>query len=108
MRFYLDANLSYRIAAIVRAIDAEIDIVAAHDLGHDDWSDEKQLAFATSEQRCVVTRDYEDFSDLTDEYIRLGRAHAGVLLVPPSLDNRDFRGLAAAIVRYARDHPDDL
>ncbi len=43
MRFYLDANLSYRIAAIVRAIDSGSDIVAAYDLGPHVWPDGGQL-----------------------------------------------------------------
>ena len=71
-------------------------------------SDEEQLAFAAAEGRCFVTRDGDDFLDLTYERLNAGKPHAGVLIVPVSLAGDDFAGVARAIARYEREHPEGM
>jgi len=71
-------------------------------------SDEQQLLLAAEDGRCFVTRNYDDFDDLTRRFAAEGRPHAGVLLVPPSLMLSDFAGIAAAIGQYAREHSDGM
>lgn len=56
----------------------------------------------------MVTRDYADFHRLTVEFQRDGKAHAGVLLVPPSLPNEHARAIAEALLQYSREHPDGV
>ena len=105
MRYYLDADLSQRVARIVRELAPEIDIASAQELRHVRVPDAEELAYATQERRCLVTRNYADYDRLTDLYQAQGRQHAGVLFVPPSLANADFGGLARAIVQHARANP---
>ncbi|MHB8574943.1 MAG: DUF5615 family PIN-like protein [Dehalococcoidia bacterium] len=106
MKCYLDADISQRVAAIVRRLDPSIDITSALELRHQAVSDRDELRHAILEGRCIITRNYKDFDDLTTECLETGRAHTGVLLVPSSLPNDNFSGIAKAIVAFAQDYPD--
>ncbi len=103
MRFYLDEDLSARIAEIARGL--QVDVVAAQECGHLGRDDDFQLAFAASESRCLVTRNRDHFRALTVQFIHQERPHAGVLVVPYSLPPDRFRLIAAALAEYDRRHP---
>lgn len=45
----------------------------------------------------MVTRNRDDFFALTTEFFESQRPHAGVLVVPRSLPNRDATGIARAL-----------
>jgi Domain of unknown function (DUF5615) len=105
MPYYLDADISQRVAAIVRRLDPGIDITSAQELRHSRVSDADELALATAQGRCIVTRNHRDFAPLARAWLSEGREHTGMLFVPGSLANDNFSGLAAAIVRYDRNHP---
>ena len=106
MRFYLDEDQSYRIAAIARSLG--VDIVTTRDLGRGAASDAEQLALAAELGRVLVTRNYDDFARFTRRFLEEGRPHAGVLFVPRSLRGQYEAAIARAIARYDRDHPEGM
>jgi|SRR5262249_11537392 len=106
MKYYLDEDLSHRIAERLR--QANISCTSAHEEGAEGWSDEAQLEKAGRERRCLVTRNRNDFIEMTVQFYRDGREHAGVLIVPYSYPGDNVTLLVKALIKYARGHPDGL
>ena len=106
MRYYLDEDLSQRIAERLRS--QGVDAVSVHEVRTEGLSDFEQLERSALEQRCLVTRNRDDFIRLTLQFYNEMRAHHGVLIVPHSIPADRFTELAEALVRYARAHPNGL
>jgi hypothetical protein len=107
VRFYLNDDVySPRILRSARQLG--LDITGAVESGHSGAPDDTHLAVAASTGRCIVTRNYRDFSRLTQAYAELERPHAGVLFVPPSLSNEMFGAIARALKAYADAHSDGM
>jgi len=106
VRFYLDEDLSDRVATIARA--QGLDVVSSHECGRNGLPDEDQLRLAAEEGRCFVTRNASDFVPLTTRFFENEWPHLGLLIVSASLANDDFAGIARALVAYAQSHPDEL
>ena len=106
MKVYLDENLSPRIAELLRA--ARIDAVSAHEVGRTGMDDRAQLAHAAQEGRAIVTCDVTDFLVLAVEAIAANAAHAGIIVVPPSLPARAFSDIAAALRKIADRYPEGI
>ncbi len=106
MRFYLDEDLSWKIAEIGRA--RGLDILSSHECGRNGLSDEEQLRLAAADGRCFVTRNRGHFVVLTVRFFESGWPHAGVLIVPASLPADDFAAIAEALALYREDHPQGL
>jgi hypothetical protein len=100
VRFYLDEDLSPEVARIARA--RGLDVVSAHELGHRRAPDRDILATAARDGRCVVTRNRDDLIAFTLSFFEQQLPHAGVPIVPYSLPNDDFAGIARALVRYVQ------
>jgi predicted nuclease of predicted toxin-antitoxin system len=99
VRFYLDEDLSPRIAVIARGLG--LDVVSAIELGNLGLADEEQLSLAARDGRCVVTQNRADFIRLTVTSFEQQSPHAGVLLVPESLPTDHFAAIARALLDYA-------
>jgi hypothetical protein len=106
MRFYLDEDLSRKIAELAR--QRGLDVLSSHECGRDGLGDEDQLRLAADDGHCFVTRNRAHFVLLTVRFFEGGWPHAGVLLVPASLPGDDFAALARAIARYDLEHPAGL
>ena len=106
MTFYLDENLSPRIAEILRA--RGLDVVSVHEVGNTRLDDRSQLRYATGANRAIVTCDIRDFTELIDEFIAGNLEHAGIVLVAPTFPADDFAAVVDAIERAARRYPDGL
>lgn len=103
MKFYLDEDLSPRIADILSNRGA--DAVSAHEIGMIQASDLEQLERATAGGRCFVTRNRNDFIALTVQFFNEHRSHFGLLIVPYSLPGDRPEIIARSILKYTSDHP---
>lgn len=77
-RVYLDEDVHGAVAAGLRR--RGFDVVATIEVGRSGTSDAQQLEFAVSEGRVLVTFNRGDFARLHAEYLRQGRAHAGIVV----------------------------
>lgn len=106
MKYYLDEDLSPKIAEILRK--GGIDAVSAHEVGMIQASDLEQLKYASSEQRCFVTKNRNDFIKLTVQFFNESSPHSGVLIVPHSYPGDQFNVIAAALKKYALKHKEGM
>jgi predicted nuclease of predicted toxin-antitoxin system len=106
MKFYLDEDLSPKIAEILRK--GGIAALSAHEAGMCEMSDQRQLEFAAMEKRCLVTRNRDDFIRLTVRFFNDQRPHCGVLIVPYALSGDQFSRIASLIKKFSSRHPKGL
>lgn len=106
MKFYLDEDLSPKIAEALRK--KGIDAVSAHETGNTQVSDSKQLAYAAGEGRCLVTRNARHFLALSREAINRQQPHAGILLCSPRLTGAEFRSIANRLSQLTKRYPQGL
>ena len=107
MKFYLDEDISPRVAQIARG-RCRLDVVSAHEAGTLGMQDSAQLRFAASQGRCIVTRNRDDFIRETVAAFEAQEPHSGVLIVTRSLPNDEFAAIAAALCSYAARFPSGM
>lgn len=98
MRFFLDEDVNPAVAEIARR--RGLDAVSVHEIDRRGLSDEEQLRFSAREGRLLVTRNRDDFIQLTVSFFQASQPHAGLLIVPRSLPNRDPERIAGALLRW--------
>ena len=103
MRYYLDADLSPTIALIL--LKDGVDATSSIEEGLASIGDDEHLERAARDNRCLVTRNRNDFIELTVRFFRDQRPHAGVLIVPYSYPADRFSWIARSLAAYARSHP---
>jgi hypothetical protein len=106
MKFYLDEDLSPKIAQILRKNG--IDALSAHEAGMLEASDRKQLDFAAREKRCLVSRNRDDFIKLTVQFYNDRRPHYGVVIIPYTIPGDQFARMARLLKTFASHHPSGL
>jgi len=106
VKFYLDANLSRRIAERLR--QKGWDAISAHEVGNPETSDAEQLAYATVERRALVTMDIRHFIKLSRDAIASQKAHAGIILCPRSLVGSEIDTIAERLIAIAERFPEGL
>lgn len=104
MKYYLDEDISPKIAQLLRKY--QIDCSSAHELNKTQISDLEQLEFAAKENRCLVTRNRDDFIQLTVQFFNSHLPHHGVLIIPYSYPGDRFSQIAEALEKFARLHPE--
>jgi hypothetical protein len=103
MKYYLDEDLSPKIAELLRGLG--IDCISAHEAEMIQVSDLEQLEFASSEKRCLVTKNRDDFIRLTVQFFNDHLPHYGVLIIPRTFPGDRFNLIADALSAYARNSP---
>ena len=106
MKFYLDANLSPKIAELLRR--RGFDAVSAFEVKKAQSSDQEQLDSAAREGRCLVTKDARHFILLSQQAVRRHVPHAGMILCPPSMRGDEFGAIADALIQVADRYPAGL
>jgi hypothetical protein len=106
MKFYLDEDLSPKIAVLLRK--SGTDAVSVHEVGMCETSDKEQLDFAAKGKRCLVTRSRDDFIKLTVQFFNDRRLHGGVLIVPYTIPGDQFSRIANLIKKFSSEHAGDL
>lgn len=106
MKFYLDEDLSPRIAERLRK--KGIDAVSAFEVGNVQISDQRQLAYVPREDRCLVTRNAWHFIFLAREAIRRQEPHAGIILSSPRMRGFEIGTIAGALIQVAKRFPRGL
>ncbi|MCG2813566.1 MAG: DUF5615 family PIN-like protein, partial [Thermodesulfovibrionales bacterium] len=101
-----DYDFSPKIAEILRK--HRIDAISAHDIGMVQVTDKEQLERAASEDRCLVTRNRNDFIRLTVQFFNEHRRHAGALIIPHTLPGDNFSLIAKAIIKHYSKHSRDM
>jgi len=103
MKYYLDEDLSPRIAELLRK--RGVYSVSAHEIQMMQATDLEQLTFAAGKKRCLVTKNRDDFVQLTVQFFNDHRPHRGVLIIPHSIPGDQFPLIAKALADYASKHP---
>jgi len=106
MKLYLDEDLSQHIAERLRK--KGLDMVSVHEIQAEGLSDAQELECASRQNRCVVTRNRNDFIALTLQAFQTQQPHYGVLIVPYSYPGDQFGRLVQALERYVHKHPEGL
>ena len=95
MKFLLDEDLSPKVAETGRGLD--LDVVSVHEIDRRGLDDREQLELAADDGRTYVTRNRDDFIQLTVEFFQTGSPHSGVLIVPYSLPNNQPERIAHSL-----------
>ncbi|MBA2605627.1 MAG: DUF5615 family PIN-like protein [Acidobacteria bacterium] len=78
---YLDENISFVVAEILRSRGFEI--ITTQEAGNKGSSDEKQLEFALNGGMSILSHDRVDFEELANEYFADKKTHNGIIIVFP-------------------------
>jgi predicted nuclease of predicted toxin-antitoxin system len=105
MRFLLDEDLNPAVAKVARGLS--LDVLSVHEIDRRGFVDEEQLRFSAAEERVLLTRNRDDFIQLTLRFFQTGDPHAGLLIVPHSLPNHLPERIAHALKRW-HDRAGDL
>jgi predicted nuclease of predicted toxin-antitoxin system len=93
VKFYLDEDIKPLLAEMLRA--RGFDCLAAREAGALTRSDSEQLAFATQQNRTIITFNIVDYLHLATTWAAEGREHAGIIvsdqLSPPEVLRRLLR-----------------
>jgi predicted nuclease of predicted toxin-antitoxin system len=106
VKFYLDEDLSPRIAELLRR--RGLDAISAAEAGNRQISDQEQLPYAAREGRVLVTRNVRHFVQLSKEAVARQEPHAGIILCPPRLRGFESRAIADALPRLSKRFPKGL
>ena len=74
------------------------DVVTTQEAGKDTAPDEEQLAFATAENRAILTFNIRDFAPLYEAWQAAARPHAGII-VSQQLGSRQYGLLFQRMLR---------
>ena len=106
MKYYLDEDLSPKIAELLR--NHKIDCISAHEVNMLQASDLDQLMRAVQDERCLVTRNRDDFIKLTIKIFNDQTPHFGVLIIPNTIPGDRFSTIADSLFNYTRRHPEGM
>jgi predicted nuclease of predicted toxin-antitoxin system len=106
VKLYLDEDISPKVSVILRK--RGIDAVSAHETGMLGASDERQLSFAATKGRAMVTRNRDDFITLTVQFFEALKQHKGLIIVPHTIPGSEFSKLATLLVKFSKDYSQGL
>lgn len=78
LKLYLDEDVDVLAVPLFKSLG--FDCISALHVGNIHILDNKHLEYATGEGRVLITHNREDFKALAQEWWRLSKAHAGMVL----------------------------
>ncbi len=96
VRLYFDRHIMTRLAVDLRG--RGYDVLTTEAAGKDTAADEEQLAFATAENRAILTFNIRDFAPLHQAWQAAGRSHGGII-VSQQLGSRQYGVLLQRMLR---------
>lgn len=78
VKLYTDAHIWAGLAPKLRELG--YDALSTEEAGNKHLSDDAQLAFATSQERAILTFNIKDFVPLAEEWFYAGRSHWGIIV----------------------------
>jgi predicted nuclease of predicted toxin-antitoxin system len=96
VRLYFDRHIMTRLAIDLRG--RGYDVLTTEEAGKDTAADEEQLAFATAENRAILTFNIRDFAPLHQTWQAAERSHAGII-VSQQLGSRQYGLLLQRMLR---------
>ena len=78
VRLYVDADITYKLAQVLRA--QGYDVIASHDVGMAEATDDEQMAYAAAEGRVILSCNAQDFAPIFQQYWVSQRDHSGVIV----------------------------
>lgn len=106
MKLYLDEDIPVAIAGALRR--TKIDVLTTEEAGNKQTSDTAQLVFATTNGRCIVTRNVKDFVDLAEQAVQQQRPHAGIILISSAYRGTEIRRITDGVLKIIRANPGGL
>ena len=106
MKIYLDENISPKVSTVLRK--KGVGAVSAHDSDMLQASDAEQLASAATEGRVMVTRNREDYINLTVQFFDDLKPHEGLIILPHTIPGFEFSKLASLLAKFAKENPKGL
>ena len=98
-RVYFDEDVDVLVARLLAT--RGFDCLCAVDAGHQGWTDESHLEFATGESRILITHNRVDFELLAILWWQKQKEHAGIILAIRRADTYDLaRHLLPVLNRY--------
>ena len=77
---YTDEDIANLVAILLRS--RGWDILTTIEAGMSGYSDDEQLAYAVSENRCLLTHNRVDYERLHLSYLQVERQHSGIIVTP--------------------------
>ena len=111
---YADQDVSREIVTHLRR--GGLDVIMTREVQRQRNADPEQLAFATAQQRILLTRNRDDFVLLHDAWLHWSSLwnitpipqHTGILVVPHGFRNEDIAADVAAFMQRERTFVNDL
>lgn len=78
IKLYLDEDVDLLLAKVIR--DRGYDVLSTHEAKMHEADDYKQIEFATSQGRTILTHNIRDFHRIAKEYAKINKFHRGIIL----------------------------
>lgn len=98
IKLYLDEDIDPLLANVLR--DRGYDVLTTHDAKMHKSDDHKQIDFATSQGRAILTHNVRDFHRIAKEYGKISKFHSGIILS----SQLPFKELLKRILRLLHKH----
>jgi len=78
IKLYLDEDVDPLLAKVMS--DRGYDVLSTREAKMHKSDDYKQIDFATSQGRAILTHNIRDFHRIAKEYVKINKSHAGIIL----------------------------
>jgi hypothetical protein len=77
---YTDEDIANLVATLLR--NRGLDVLTTIEAGMSGFSDDEQLAYAASDNRCILTHNWVDYERLHLNYVQADQQHSGIIVTP--------------------------